>query len=68
MIHNCPIEGCEREVPDKYLMCGAHWKMVSHATKERVWAAWADMLKGTKGARERYLDARAEAITEVHCG
>lgn len=38
--HPCPVRVCPREVPDHWLMCGIHWRMVPHSIQRSVNAAY----------------------------
>lgn len=35
--HKCFAVGCDRDVDDRYLMCGAHWRRVPKKTQGIIW-------------------------------
>lgn len=39
-MHECPIDGCNRKVPDERLMCGPHWHRVPAQLQRRVYVTW----------------------------
>jgi hypothetical protein len=56
--HECPAGDCTRRVPDRMLMCPAHWRTVPAALQDAVWAEWADGHgKGTPGHQVAITDA-----------
>lgn len=58
MPHECPRNGCTRQVPDNKLMCYADWAKVPHDIQKWVYAAYyrrpysSDHLKAIKAAIE----------------
>lgn len=42
MPHKCPVDHCQRLVPDHMLMCGPHWCRVPYPLRKDVWREWQD--------------------------
>lgn len=61
----CPAIGCTRHVAPSRLLCGPCWHQVPAPVQRRVWAAWRDLLDGFPGARDRYREARDDAIASL---
>ena len=40
MSHECPRNGCTRNVSDQFLMCGADWRLVPKPLQRAVYAAY----------------------------
>ena len=38
--HECPADGCDRDVSADMLMCRGHWYMVPKPLRNAVWNAW----------------------------
>lgn len=57
----CPIKGCEEPIYDsKYVMCRAHWMMVSEPLQKTIWRLYAS------GKRwDGYAEAVASATQQV---
>ncbi len=63
----CPVPDCSAQVNTSYLMCPAHWRLVSVATQRRVYRTFRDWWE--RGlAEEPYRDAREAAIAEAKGG
>lgn len=61
--HRCPIGDCQRAVRAGHLMCPIHWRQVSKAYRDEVWAAWRAWSEThTTEAWERYAAARTDAL------
>lgn len=66
--HVCPVIRCKTIVPNRYLMCAPHWRMVPAALQRAVWAAYTPPGAST-GAGEGTLalaNAQRDAITAVN--
>ena len=61
--HACPVDSCNRRVPDHMLMCGVHWKMVHPNLQRRLYGAWA---RGAGAGTEVHAEAMRECIEEVN--
>lgn len=46
MPKKCDVPGCGREIPQRMLMCGRHWKQVAFAIQNEVWRAAKKMWAG----------------------
>lgn len=55
--HDCPANGCDKEVPFEVLACKAHWFALPVPLRKRISQSWArqDLLE--------WAAARAEAVT-----
>jgi hypothetical protein len=63
MTHDCPKDGCSRQVSAGYLACRAHWQQVTRPTQQLVYATYA----GGLGLFDpEYLEARDLAIAEMN--
>jgi hypothetical protein len=61
--HDCPIDGCQHQVPRNKLMCVRHWALVPSELGKAVYAAW----KGGHGAgTPEHAAACQAAIDAVH--
>lgn len=40
MDHECPRNGCTRQVPEHMLMCRSDWYRVPRPLRDAVWATW----------------------------
>lgn len=58
--HTCPARGCPREVADRFLMCGDHWRMVPRHLQQAVYTAYRC---GDPGTLRR---VQADAVTAVN--
>lgn len=58
--HNCPVTGCDKQMPQHLLMCPAHWRLVPEGLQRAVNRNWRN------GNTKAYLAARAQAITAVN--
>lgn len=65
--HACPIEGCERRVPDYQLMCPRHWRAVPVDIQRLLYRAWD---RGRGRGTEEHIEAMDAAIhaAEVDAG
>lgn len=60
--HRCPLPGCHVDVPQHFLMCGMHWRMVPARLRSAVWDAY----NAAHGHMTRDLSAaQLAAITAV---
>jgi hypothetical protein len=57
--HKCPVAGCPKMLPNRFLMCGAHWGKVPADVQAEVYSAWRS---GAGGGSERHREACAKAI------
>lgn len=57
--HECPGNGCERQVAASMLACRTHWYRVSKQTRARVWAAY-------RAGSDDHLPAMQQAIKEMN--
>jgi hypothetical protein len=60
--HQCPIDGCDVQVPPHLLMCRSHWRRVPKELQRRVYDTYAN---GTGLMTEEYEEARSAAIAAV---
>lgn len=63
--HKCHAVDCEVVVPERMLMCKAHWAMVSKRTKQRVYIFYRVGQERDKNPSKFYLEAAGDAIREV---
>lgn len=57
--HECPVEGCTKQLPSHILMCKPHWFSVPKDLRDAVYAAY----QGGAGLfTEEYKEARDAAI------
>lgn len=63
MTHQCPANGCKRNLPEHLLMCKPHWYMVPRHLRSDVWNAYQD---GAGAYTPELLDAQSEAIWAVN--
>lgn len=62
-LHDCPIDGCQHQVPPNKLMCKRHWAMVPGNLGSAVYSAWN---WGAGAGTERHTAACQAAIDSVH--
>lgn len=68
-MHACAAKGCGKQVPDRHLMCGRHWRMVPESVANRVTMLWEAFHEGRdRRSLDAYRAARAEAIRAVEVG
>ena len=60
--HECPRDGCTRQVPAHMLMCRADWYQVPRPLRDVVWATWQD---GAGAGTPAHLAAVCAAIAAV---
>lgn len=59
--HKCPIEGCAARIRDGKVLCGRHWKMLTHRFALDLWRAARD--RGVESPQ--YLAIRGAAVAFV---
>lgn len=64
-LHKCHALGCKVNVPERYLMCGPHWKMVSSELQARVWDTYVEGQEIRKDPTPEYLQAQMAAVRWV---
>jgi len=57
--HVCPINGCQRQVPDHHLMCPRHWRTVPADVQRRLYRAWD---RGRGRGTQAHIEAMDAAI------
>lgn len=62
-MRGCPIDGCEKQVPNTMLMCKTHWYMVPAHMRNAVWRAYK---RGEGIFTVDYMRARDAAIAFVN--
>jgi hypothetical protein len=62
-VHRCPAEGCTRQVGERLLMCGWHWKLAPGPLRSAVYAAWDD---GAGAGTRQHAAACDAAIAAVN--
>ena len=64
--HTCHLPGCERVVPRRMLLCGAHWLLVPRPLQRAVWLAYRPGQEdGRAVVTPTYLAAARAAIAAV---
>lgn len=63
--HRCPAFGCQKDVPNKLLMCFAHWKIVPAALQDVIVAQWKYGVHARCHPTQAYTDALREALVHV---
>ena len=59
----CRVTGCSNRIPDRYLMCPGHWRMVPPEVK-RLWQTqWTE--ERTPGWREALTENLREVLRIV---
>jgi hypothetical protein len=61
--HECPRDGCTRQVPEHMLMCRNDWYQVPRPLRDAVWAAWRN---GAGAGSPEHRAAIAAAIEAVN--
>ncbi len=61
--HECPRDGCTRQVPAHMLMCRADWYRVPKPLRDAVWTAWHD---GAGAGSPEHTAAITAAIRAVN--
>lgn len=65
--HLCDAAGCGRTISKRLLMCGAHWRLVPAALRQRLYRAWDAVLRGDGlGAVRVYREAKRECVEAVN--
>lgn len=64
-LHKCHALGCKLNVPERYLMCGSHWKMVSSELQARVWDTYVEGQEIRKDPTPEYIQAQKAAVRWV---
>lgn len=64
-LHKCHAFGCKVSVPERYLMCGPHWKMVSSELQARVWDTYVEGQEIRKDPTPEYIQAQIAAVRWV---
>ncbi|RYZ16901.1 MAG: hypothetical protein EOO70_03320 [Myxococcaceae bacterium] len=62
--HVCFAEGCTKQLPARFLMCGPHWGKVSNTTQRAVYAAYKPG-QTIATASDAWHQAVAQAVAEV---
>jgi len=58
--HTCHARGCEKEIPERLLMCLRHWNLVPVDLKLAVWRTYREGQEIDKQPSPEYLEvARA---------
>lgn len=61
--HVCPVNGCERVVPNHLLMCREDWSRVHRTLQGRVYRAYR---RGAGVGSRELADAQAAAIADAN--
>ncbi len=63
----CAIDGCNKAIKAEYLMCAAHWGLVSWPTQRAVYRAIERYYKadGSATALEQLREAQQKAVDEA---
>ena len=60
--HECPRDGCTRQVPPHMLMCRADWYRVPKPLRDAVWAAWRNGAGAGSPEHTAAITAAIEAV------
>ncbi|MCL2729299.1 MAG: hypothetical protein FWE15_04655 [Actinomycetia bacterium] len=65
MTRTCPVRGCPREIADRFLMCGDHWRMVPRRVQQAVYTAYRAprpdvLLAAARDAAIQHVNERLE--------
>lgn len=60
--HECPRNGCSRQVPAHMLMCRADWYSVPKPLRDAVWAAWRNGAGAGSPEHAAAIDAAIRAV------
>jgi hypothetical protein len=61
--HECPKNGCNKQIDYTMLMCSRHWYEVPKPLRKAVWRAWQD---GAGAGTPEHLAAINAAIAAVN--
>lgn len=65
--HGCPVDGCEKRMPQQVLMCKPHWFAVPLHLRRAVTSAWQRVQRtGGDWMEPGYQRARQAAIDAVN--
>lgn len=65
MAHHCHAQDCPRQVAEKLLMCGPHWRKVPRGLQARVWATYRDGQEREKNPSRAWCEAADAAVAAV---
>jgi hypothetical protein len=60
--HECPKNGCTKNVPVEMLACSSHWYEVPKPIRQAVWRAWDNGLGAGSPAHRRAVAAAIRAM------
>lgn len=58
--HACHWPGCDKQVPPAMWGCGAHWRALPKALRDKVWAAYRPGQESDGNPSAEYLDVANE--------
>lgn len=65
IMHECPADGCQKQVANDMLMCSGHWYKVPAHLRKAVWRAWDN---GAGAGSDEHNRAITAAIAAVNAG